>query len=1115
MYRKLLVSNIQRFSLHDGPGIRSTVFLKGCPMKCLWCQNPESISARSQLAFYKERCLLMENKYCPKYCIPACPKNAISYDDVTKQINLDFKLCDSCGDCVSACPSETFEGIGQQMTVQEVMSKLKADEHFYKDGGGITISGGEPFLQTEGVSELLSQCKEGDIHTLMETSAALHWEQSFGKVLPNVDKFYIDIKTSQETHRELTGISQDLILNNVQRLIKEGGEEKLELRLPVIPSLNDTPEILKSIAKTLHTLEKPQITLLRYNKFWESKIDRIQTTQKPLNLTPIRPIEEVRDILIGEGIDARVAESSTLINNQSTPLTYEINTQDRIFSDRIWELHEAVKNSQPTVCMERTNIVTNYYKNKKNRNKKPQIQRAEVINNILTQKSANIYPRELLVGNYNSAQGAIHIVIEFGMGLVMLTEAYRLNTRKYCPVSISTKDKLKLLSLIPFWLNHNFFTKCFHSVYQTVKMLLYMLKMEELALPELAGYGHIVPNYQDIIQKGTEIIIKESREKALETDDPNRKNFYKSIEIICRGLENYSENYAKRAEELLVNESDPVRIKDLKNIISVCRNIPSHPAKTFHEAIQMILFLQIALNLDNIDQGISPGRLDNILYPYYKKDIEEGRITREEAKDLCAAFCIKLCELMPGLPESGKYSIGGLSSGQMVCIGGVNKEGEDMTNELSYIFLDIMREIKPRQPNFSARIHKNSPREFIRRISENLRDGCASPAVINDDIYIPILTKGGRHTLEDARDYILLGCVEPSSCGNTMGSTDAALINVVCPLEYALGLKKPGSNKVSKATQLERAKNYKDIEEVWEMYCEELSYLIEKMYKFQQKIEIGHQKYMPVPLFSLLIEGCFEKGIDAAWGGAKYNSTGLQAIGCADIADSFTAMEHVVFKEKKCSMSELLEALNNNFKGREDIQAYLENSPKFGNNEPRADKWMGRAMNVFADLIKSRYNLRGGPMLPGYYAMTLHVGYGINTGALPSGRELGKPLSSGITPTNCTSRGGPTSTLNSIASLPLQLTDNGSIFNFTLDNANLGGDQGVDIVGGLIKGYFEAGGNQSQVNVFDPALLIKAKENPGLYPWLLVRVSGYTAYFKDLTPDMQQEIIDRYVTKSV
>jgi len=270
---------------------------------------------------------------------------------------------------------------------------------------------------------------------------------------------------------------------------------------------------------------------------------------------------------------------------------------------------------------------------------------------------------------------------------------------------------------------------------------------------------------------------------------------------------------------------------------------------------------------------------------------------------------------------------------------------------------------------------------------------------------------------------------------------------------------------------------------------------------------------MPSPMFSLVLEGCIEKGRDSVWGGSKYNSSGVQAIGGPDIADSFAAIDQVVFIDKRCSLPQLIHALESNFKGYEHIQGYLLKAPKFGNDDIRADKWMQRFCKLFEEAVNSRYNLRGGPMFPGHYSMTWHIKYGLDTKALPSGRNAQKPLASGISPCNSHSKFGPTAMMNSICSLDMKLFQNGSNFNFTLDNTNLDGEEGVKTVKALVEGFKMNGGNQLQANIFDPKILLEAQKHPEKYPWIIVRISGYTAYFKDLTKEMQQEILDRYLNK--
>lgn len=810
------------------------------------------------------------------------------------------------------------------------------------------------------------------------------------------------------------------------------------------------------------------------------------------------------------GIKVRIPAASTLLQEEK-PSWHVVDEAGSSFSGRVWRLKKAIQSAPQEICMERALLVDGYYRSAANRCKPSQLQRGEIMKLLLSNKTASVYADELLVGNFTSKRMGANIHVEWMSGLGMFMEGLTVDRRKYNPFKIRLREKLQLVRMMPFWLRHNVLFKFFDRVSEKADMLQQVLKLDEMILTESSGYGHIVPDYETLMKSGTVQTKQRMAQRMAETDEINKKNFFRSIILVCEGLEAFADKYVAAAQSQLRSEVRAERRADLEKIVACCQNVPRRPASTLQEALQFIIFLQIALNIDNMDNGISPGRLDKVLWPYYQSDISRSVLTRAAARELIAAFCLKLFEFVPVVTQDARHAVAGQTNGQIICVGGVDEEGRDITNDLSYVFLDVMRELRLSRPNFYARFHPGSPRAYMRRIAENLRNGCVSPAVANDDVFIPLLQARGN-SLQDARDYILVGCVEPVACKKTLGSTDAALINMALCLERALGLKK---SKISPACRQVRreARTCQTIEEVWELFAEELAWTVERMFYYQQKIEIGIQKHMPSPIFSLCLEGCLDAGVDATRGGAKYNATGLQAVGCADIADSFAAMEEVVFAKRLCSMEQLIAALRSDFRGFESVCGYLQRAPKYGNNDPRADKWMTRFVKLYRDSIKSRYNLRGGPMLPGYYSMGLHVKYGQSTMALPSGRRAAKPLASGISPCNEGTRLGPTAVLNSVCSIDARLMENGSNFNFTIDNTNLDGDQGIQVVEHLMRAFFKNKGNQLQANIFDPSLLLAAKNNPEAYPWLVVRVSGYTAYFKDLSPDLQQEIIDRYKKK--
>jgi formate C-acetyltransferase len=491
-----------------------------------------------------------------------------------------------------------------------------------------------------------------------------------------------------------------------------------------------------------------------------------------------------------------------------------------------------------------------------------------------------------------------------------------------------------------------------------------------------------------------------------------------------------------------------------------------------------------------------------VLLPYLRADLRDGRLDDRGVHDLVGCFTVKMCEIAPVFSRRLTRFHGGMFNGQVVVVGGTDRHGADGTNELSYAFLDAMDELRMRQPNYHARIHAGSPASYLERVAKMLRDGSGSPSLINDEVVVPMLEARGT-SLVDARDYSPVGCIEPVACSSSFASTDAALVNLALPLEWVLGTRWGGVPGA-------RASRCTSLEELVQVFAKQVDHLVRNLIADLQAIERANARLHPTPLTSMLLRGCLESGTDSTAGGARYNASGVQGIGVADVADSLAAIDEVVFRRGLASMEELGTALAADFDGHDALRGHLLKAPKFGNDDPTVDRLANRVMGLFAASLARHTSTRGGAYAAGFYAVTAHVAFGETTRALPSGRLAGRPLAGGLSPANGADRLGPTAALASAARLDLRRhARNGVNVNLKLDRSTLAGEQGWKNLAGLVRGYFDLGGMQVQTNILDPKVLLEAREDPELHPWLLVRVSGYSAYFNDLSPEVKQEIIDR------
>ncbi|MCP3928262.1 MAG: formate acetyltransferase [Bacteroidetes bacterium] len=775
---------------------------------------------------------------------------------------------------------------------------------------------------------------------------------------------------------------------------------------------------------------------------------------------------------------------------------------------RLDSLKKVIEQFPPAICIERALLITEYFRKKENRNKKASIQIAEALSHILKNKSTPIYPNELIVGSTTSKRVAGPLYPEMH-GIPIMEDIFRFEKREVTPLQISKNERRSLLKkVLPFWWNKWMAYKSMPLLHFTA-FVIDQLTPRFYLINETGGIGHFIPDYELLINKGLNGIISDLKAK-MKTIDKNdeRYSFYQAGCIICEGVISMAEKYVDAVELQIAKEKSEERKKELQRIAQSLRNVPANPARTLQEALQSIWLIHTAINLEGLDNGISFGRMDKYLHPFYKKDMEAGRINRQVAKELLGCFAIKSCEIIPVFSQKIGNCHGGLLSGQALVIGGMDKDGNDTTNELTYIFLELADEIRMRQPNYHARVHQNSPKKYIGKCTENLVKGAGSPALYNDELIVESMLKCG-YSKEDSMEYATLGCVELNSPGKTCGSTDAALFNLPICLELALNQGKLFGSWTLKGCKTAKPASFKNIEDVKKAYKVQLAFLIKKMVNDLRLIELGNKNMHPIPLTSLLMDGCIKAGTDISAGGATYNFSGVQGVGVSDTGDALCALDELVFKQKKYGLEEVIVALGNNFEGAKKMRSEMLAICKFGNDDPDVDSYSAWAMNVFCDTLESHTNTRGGQFVAGFYSTTMHQYFGSLTGALPSGRGKGEVFTSGIAPMNGYDLKGPTAVFNSIASLDMVRAHNGANVNAKFDTATLKGTHGQMILESLVKTYFKRGGMQVQLNVLDTEMLKDAKLHPGKYPNLVVRVSGYSAYFNDLSPAMKDEIIAR------
>ncbi len=780
------------------------------------------------------------------------------------------------------------------------------------------------------------------------------------------------------------------------------------------------------------------------------------------------------------------------------------------------QLREGLLREKPKVCIERARWYTRYLRDKSSTKEPSEIRYAKAANYFLSKKVPLFFDDNLLAGTTTSKRFGAPVYPEFATGLAIWPELDTISTREKNPLILSKKEAEELnFDIYPYWMERNIleYTRKKHNNPDCMKIF---ERIVFFIASKAGTISHTIPYYKVALEKGVEHIIQEaaSKEAALKNsetsgeEDKQKLEFYKAIQIAMNGVIAYAKNLSKEAAELARKEQDPFKKKNFQKMAEVCDRVPAKPARTFQEAINSIWLVQVAIHAENINMAISPGRLDQILYKYYREDLDNGILTVKEAMELVGCLWLKLNDNTNLVPETAEELFGGAGTVPAVTVGGVDEKGEDAVNDLTYIMLRVTELLKTRDPSLNARYHyEKNPEAYRDRVAEVIVNTRAVPAMHNDVVDIKILENQGTKT-EHARDYAVIGCVEIGASGRSYDASSSIMLNLVSVLELALNNgKRPVTGDEQIGPETGDPSQFRSFEEFWEAFKNQLSWLLGKAIELNEYFGHVYQEILPSPLLSAFFEGPMQKGKDLIFGGALYNSSGATHIGFADTVDSLNAIEKAVFVDKKCTFAELMEALKADFRGHEKLHAYLVNrTPKYGTDNPIAKKNSRNLIRFLYDFYQSHTNYRGGKYRPGYWTMTNHAGQGKLSGALPNGRKAYKVFASGITPVSQAAN-DLSAGLKAVGSLESECIPSGEALN--LKYPFLEGEEDIRTFGQAVEAYFRYGGLHIQFNIMSYEDLIDAKKHPEKHPELLVRVSGYSAYFKDLNEAMKDEIITR------
>lgn len=772
-------------------------------------------------------------------------------------------------------------------------------------------------------------------------------------------------------------------------------------------------------------------------------------------------------------------------------------------TDRIRRLRDEMLSEPRYASIEQARIITRTYK--ANEGKPRILQRALALRAALEEMEIRVEPGELIVGNRTAGVRAGVVFPESGSTWVD-REFETLPDRPQDKFQVHEEDIREFREEIkPYWEGKSLEDVLYARYGREIGEISKVAKINQTDHAQ----GHICPDCARWLKLGPCGLRRQAEERAGQTEGA-AKDFYEAVAIVMEGASAFMERYAALLRHMADEEADAAKKAELQAVAANCAAIAGRPPESFHEAVQSLWFLFVILQMESNASSFSPGRLDEILIPFYKKDMESGRLTEAAALEIMECLWLKFNQIVYMRNAHSAKFFAGFPIGFNIAIGGQDAEGGDYANEVSFLCLKAQEHLGLPQPNLSVRLHEHTGDRLLKEAIRVVSLGSGMPQFFNDKAIIPALMELGIEKA-DARDYAIVGCVELTTQGNNLGWSDAAMFNLNKALELALNGGRcllTGKQLAPDYGSLTDYESYSDLEDVLRRYIDEF---MEKMIKACEQVEKAHIDLLPTPFLSAVIDGCMEKGVDVTAGGAVYNLSGVQMIQVANLADSLAAIKQLVYDEKLVSRRELLDALRKNFAGYDVLRARLLNKvPKYGNDVAWVDEIGVKWARYFRQRIGTYKNYRGGRYHTGMYTVSAHVPMGENVGASPDGRMAGQPLADGgMSPVYGRDITGPTAVLKSVSKLDKELTTNGGLLNMKFLPEFFRTESGINKFAAFLRTFVDLEIPHIQFNVVRKEDLLAARENPEQYRSLTVRVAGYTAYFTELADELQEEIIAR------
>lgn len=808
-------------------------------------------------------------------------------------------------------------------------------------------------------------------------------------------------------------------------------------------------------------------------------------------------------------------------------LGYEVNHEDWSPYPRVNHLRQKFLDRPYDVDVERLRLVTEAYKKHEQAPRK--LQCAYAFENILLNTSIYIYEQDLILGEIAAPAKASPIYPEFSANWIIdeiLNSPFeeRANDQFYIR---NDEERAEIIELCKYWQGKSIEDAVNQRLEkeQTIGSQLGE-KIFQTNVYHYAGVGHLAMDYARLMKGGYNGMIEETKGHFAkltkkDKDFGEKRDFYQSVIIMLEASKKYIERYAVLAEEMATKEEDTKRKAELEEMAVNCHAIAGGAPKTFWQALQLFNFATSMTQIEGNGHSISYGRMDQWLYPYYEADVKENGLTKESALELIEVQYVKMNNPTK-LKDKGTVIVrnGRGFGGESLTIGGVDADGNDCTNDLTMLMLEGSAHTRMMNPWVCVRMHDNTPYELKVKAVECIRAGYGHPKLFNDKPTIKAMMSKGM-TLEEAREYAVVGCVEPSLPGKEFGWHDAAYVNTAKMMEMVLnggrvigkGLQVPENTQIGPDTG--SLETYQSFEEVLESVDKQFDYWIDQMCSSLNIIDEEHRKLKPTPYVSAFFEDCLISGKDMTEGGAKYNGTGPQASGVATCADSLAAIKQLVFDEKTHTGAELLQAVKDNWVGHEKLYS-LVNSSKihhYGNDDDYADDLFKYMFECYCRNVTGRKNPRGGDFSPGVYSVNANVGMGLFTNASLDGRTASEAISDNMGPVHTDGGShdvkGPTALANSVAKVDHSLASNGTLLNMRFPQDAVAGVEGRELLVSFIDEYLSKAPMHVQFNIMNTETMKAAQKNPENYKDMLVRVAGYSAYFVELGKPLQKDLIQR------